>query len=455
MRLKRFLPITIRGQITLIIVMALIVVGVVGRALEQWAENAAPDIEDIATRVDMVAELLKTSAPDTREAILSSSRAAGWHFSLEPFSVSETFTGPSEFEGALGLVIDSLFPTDNTPPPPVGGWRTFWNGERVIATKVDNGTLLILSGFPDTILNSSILNEGPYYSVAIFVLIAFFFIFAIRVITEPIKRISEAATHSDIANSAEIFEERGPVEIVALAHALNAMRSRIRVMVESRTRMLRGIGHDLRTPLTRLRLRAERMEDGPVREGLLSDVMRIDSLLKEVLKYLRDDYATEPIQRADVASLLQTVCAEFSDVGFQVRFEGPNRMIIDCKPLAIMRAVTNLCDNSVKFATEVIVGLRNGKAGCEIVVTDNGPGIPEHLRTRVFEPFFKGDDARTQGQEGFGLGLSIVADIVHAHHGTVSLAGNAPSGLIFQILIPSHVDTMTTIEAKRLSLDVK
>jgi signal transduction histidine kinase len=447
MRLKRFLPMTIRGQITLIIVMALIVVGAVGRVLEQWAEDAAPDIEDVVTRVDMVAEILKSAPPGAREAIVSSSRAAGWNFSLEPFSVSKSFTGPSEFEGGLSLIVDSIFPIDNLPPP-VGGWRTFWNGERVIAAKVDDSTLLILSGFPDTILNTSVLNEGPYLFVAILVLVAFFFVFAIRVITEPIKRISEAATHSDIENSAEIFEERGPVEIVALAHALNAMRSRIRVMVETRTRMLRGIGHDLRTPLTRLRLRADRMEDGPVREGLLSDVMRIDSLLNEVLKYLRDDYATEPIQRADIASLLQTVCAEFSDVGFPVRFEGPNRMIIDCKPLAIMRAVTNLCDNSVKFATEVIVGLRNSGAGCEIVVTDNGPGIPEHLRTRVFEPFFKGDDARPQGQEGFGLGLSIVADIVHAHHGTVTLAANAPSGLIFQIFIPSHIATRPPLEVK-------
>lgn len=454
MRPTCFLPITIRGQITLIIIMALLVVSVVGRVLEQWARNAAPDMEDIAARVEVMTELLKNSTPDTREEILSSSRAAGWHFSLEPFSVSETFTGPSEPEVALAAAIDWLFPVDHILSP-VGGWRTFWNGERVIASKIDDATLLILSGFPDTILNSSILNEGPYYSVAIVVLIGFFFVFAIRVITEPIKRISEAATHSDISNSTEIFEERGSVEIVALAHALNAMRSRIRVMVESRTRMLRGIGHDLRTPLTRLRLRADRMEDGPVREGLLSDVMRIDSLLNEVLKYLREDYATEPIQRADVASLLQTVCAEFSDVGFRVRFEGPNRMIIDCKPLAIMRAVTNLCDNSVKFATDVIVSLRNGKAGCEIRVSDNGPGIPEHLRTRVFEPFFKGDDARTQGQEGFGLGLSIVADIVHAHHGTVSLADNVPRGLIFQILIPSHVHTQAAVEAKRPSLAVK
>lgn len=452
MRLKRFLPNTIRGQITLIIIVALIVVTLVGRALEQWARDVAPDMEDVITRVDTMAELLKASPPDTREAIFSASRAAGWNFSLEPFSVSESFTGPSEPEGALAMAIDLLFPADNLRPP-VGGWRTFWNGERVIAAKVDDDTLLILSGFPDTILNSAILNEGPYYSVAIVVLIAFFFIFAIRVITEPIKRISEAAMHADIANSSEIFEERGPVEIVALAHALNAMRSRIRVMVESRTRMLRGIGHDLRTPLTRLRLRADRMEDGPGRDGLLSDIMRIDGLLNEVLKYLRDDYATEPIQRADVASLLQTVCAEFSDVGFPVRFEGPNRMVIDCKPMAIMRAVTNLCDNSVKFATDVTVSLKNDKAGCEIRVTDNGPGIPEHLRERVFEPFFKGDEARShgdapEGKEDFGLGLSIVADIVHAHRGAISLSDNAPSGLIFQILIPTHCGNRTTSEAK-------
>ena len=447
MRFKRFLPKTIRGQITLIIVLALIVVGAVGRVLEQFARNAAPDMEDIAMRVETMAELLKNSTPATREAILKSSRAADWHFSLEPYSVSETFTGPSESEEALAMAIDWLFPTDHILAP-VGGWRTFWNGERVIASKIDDDTLLILSGFPDTILNSSILNEGPYYSVAIIVLIAFFFIFAIRVITEPIKRIAETATHSDISNSTEIFEERGSVEIVALARALNAMRSRIQIMVEARTRMLRGIGHDLRTPLTRLRLRADRMEEGPVREGLLSDVMRIDRLLNEVLKYLREDYASEPIQRADVASLLQTVCAEFSDVGFPVRFDGPNRMIIDCKPLAIMRAVTNLCDNSVKFATEVIVSVRNGKAGCEIYVADNGPGIPEHLRTRVFEPFFKGDDARSQEQEGFGLGLSIVADIVHAHHGTVTLAENAPSGLTFQIRIPSRILTASSIETK-------
>ncbi|WP_137158163.1 ATP-binding protein [Rhizobium sp. FKL33] len=439
MRLKRLLPATIRGQITLIIVMALLVVGIVGRALEQWAGDAAPDIEEIATRVDMVAELLKTASPGARETILASSRAAGWRFSLEPVSVSESFTGPPELDGVLIVIIDSIFPTDNTPPPPVGGWRTFWRGERVIAAKVDSATLLILSGFPDTILNSAVVNEAPYYSVAILVLIAFFFLFAIRVITEPIKRISEAATHSDIANSAEIFEERGPTEIVALAHALNVMRSRIQLMVGTRTRMLRGISHDLRTPLTRLRLRAERMEEGPVREGLLSDIIRIDGLLNEVLKYLRDDYASEPIQRADVASLLQTTCAEFADVGYQVRFEGPNRMIIDCKPLAIMRAVTNLCDNSVKFATEVIVSLQEYKTGCEIAVTDNGPGIPEHLRTQVFEPFFKGDDARGQGQEGFGLGLSIVADIVHAHHGALSLTSNAPNGLVFKIFIPGPV----------------
>jgi signal transduction histidine kinase len=439
MRLKRLIPATIRGQITIIIILALLVVIVAGRALEQWADNAAPDLESIADRVNTIAELLKAADPDERAAILSTSSRVGWQLSLEPFSVSEDFTGPPKLEGSLGVLVDWLFPTDNVRPP-VGGWRTFWKGERVIASKVNDTTLLILSGFPDAILTSSIVSQGSYYSVAIIVLIVFFFIFAIRVITEPIKRISEAANDSNIASSAKIFKERGSVEIIALAHALNGMRSRIRVMVESRTRMLRGIGHDLRTPLTRLRLRAERMEEGPLREGLLSDVVRIDSLLAESLKYLRDDYATELMQRVDIASILQTVCNEFSDVGYQIHFDGPIRLIVNCRPLAIMRAVTNLCDNSVKFGTKVFVRLRETKAGCEIHVADNGPGIAAHLRTRVFEPFFKGDSARVEGQEGFGLGLSIVADIVHAHHGIITLMDNEPSGLAVKIHFPTIVN---------------
>jgi signal transduction histidine kinase len=301
---------------------------------------------------------------------------------------------------------------------------------------VDDSTLLVLAGFPSSILTSSSLSQGSYYIVAIIVLLVFFFIFAIRAITEPIQRIAEAANDSDVANSSHIFEERGSIEIIALSRALNGMRSRIRVMVESRTRMLRGIGHDLRTPLTRLRLRTERMEEGALRDGLLSDIMRIDGLLAESLNYLRDEYAIEPFERADVASILQTVCDDFTDVGFNVCYSGPDRMIVTCKSSAMMRAINNLCDNGVKFGNAVTVRLAGTELGYNIIVADNGPGIEPQLQTRVFEPFFKIDNARHKENVGFGLGLSIVADIVHSHRGTITLSQNNPTGLKAAIFIP-------------------
>ena len=435
--LRRVIPTTIRGQITVIIIAALLIVIVAGRALERWSKSdlRAPDIESISESLAMIAGQLRYASPAERELILAYSRRAGWNVALEPISISQRFTGSSNLENPLGRLVDWLFPPDDVRPP-VGGWRTFLNGERVVAWEVDDRTLVVLSGFPNAILTSSSLSQGSYYIVAVIVLIAFFFVFAIRAITEPIQRIAEAANDSDIANSSHIFEERGSIEIIALSRALNGMRSRIRVMVESRTRMLRGIGHDLRTPLTRLRLRAERMEEGAERDGLLSDIVRIDTLLAESLHYLRDEYAVEPFERTDLASILQTVCDEFTDVGFDVRYSGPDRIIATCKPLAIMRAITNLCDNGVKFGTSVEVRLTRSEAGYDIIVSDDGPGIDPLLQTRVFEPFFKIDDARQKENVGFGLGLSIVADIVHSHRGTIELSQNRPKGLKIAIFLP-------------------
>lgn len=442
--MNRLVPRTIRGQITFVIVAALLTVIAAGRTLERWAQRdaGAPNMETITERVNAIARLVRFSSPQERDVILASAARSGWDLSIEPASVSERFTGSPEIVGVVASVVEWLFPTDGATPP-VGGWRTFLDGERVIASKIDDTTLLILSGTPEAILTSATLSQASYYIVAIIVLVLFFFLFAIKTITEPIRRISEAANQADIANGTRIFSEKGSVEIVALSQALNGMRSRIRVMVESRTRMLRGIGHDLRTPLTRLRLRIERLEDGPVRDALLSDVVRIDRLLAESLNYIKDDYAIEPVEKTDIVSILQTVCDEFSDVGYDARYHGPDRMIVHCKPLAMMRAVTNLCDNSVKFADHVVVRLTETKTGYEITVADDGPGIPSELRGRVLEPFFKVDQARVEGKAGFGLGLSIVADIVQAHHGQMELSDTKPNGLTVTIISPKMLALAT------------
>ena len=177
------------------------------------------------------------------------------------------------------------------------------------------------------------------------------------------------------------------------------------------------------------------MDEGSVRTALLSDVNRVDKLLAQSLNYLRDDYATEPVERVDVASILETVCCDFADVGFAVRYIGPSKLIANCRPLSISRAVTNLCDNAVKFASTVEVQLCEREGGFAITVTDDGPGIPPALRERVFEPFFKIDSARAEGKAGFGLGLSIVSDIARSHRGSVELLTRRPHGLIARMMV--------------------
>lgn len=443
-RLGPFAPKTIRGQIMFTIVLALMTVITGGRWLEHWSKKDYEIVETshLAERINTVAGLLREASNDEREAIVLYARRSGLEVSLEPISIASRFKHSSSSGTIIGAFAESLFPNDGVYPPPFGGWRVYLDDRRILAAQVDNRTILVFAGISDSIFVSSILGEGSYYLVAIVVLIGFFSIFAIWAITEPISRISAAANDADIANSSQIFEEKGSFEIVALARALNGMRSRIRLMVDSRTRMLQGIGHDVRTPLTRLRLRTERMEESALREALLTDILRIDSLLAESLSYLRDEYATEVFQRVDIASILQTVCSEFADIGLAVTYDGPNKLIVNCKPLAMTRVITNLCDNGVKFGKIVVVHLQAESNQFVIFISDDGPGISAEMRVRVFEPFFKVDVARGQGKSGFGLGLSIVADIVQAHRGEIELLDNNPHGLIAKMSIPSNLQSV-------------
>ncbi|TDK31750.1 HAMP domain-containing protein [Rhizobium deserti] len=428
---------TIQGQITAIILVCLLIVIVAGSTLERWVNSDynGPDLEGISDRLSAVTSVLSAASPSERDAIVAVANRGSWRLSLQPISYAEQFKASSPDEAFLTLAVDWLFPPDNGTVP-FGGWRTFVGTERVMAAKVDAQTLLVLTRMPPSFLRGDALSFGSNYLVALVTLIILFSVFAVWAITRPLRRIASAAMKADISLGPAPFEERGSVEIVALARALNGMQRRISTMVEARTRMLRGISHDLRTPLTRLRLRAERVKEDEVREGLLADVERIDHLLKESLDYLRDNHQREEAQRADLASLLQTVCDEFADMGHDVTYQGPSRLVAEFRPLALTRAVTNLCENAVKFGTKVEVTLSEGMGQAVVEVADDGPGIPDQYRNRVLEPFFKLDAARRDADAGFGLGLSIVSEIVEAHHGALELLDRQPKGLIARLTIP-------------------
>jgi signal transduction histidine kinase len=267
-------------------------------------------------------------------------------------------------------------------------------------------------------------------------------VYAVRWIIAPLSSVVAAAqSFGRSVDDSRIVGRRGPREIAQVADALDDMRTRIRALLDDRTRMLVAISHDLRTPLTRLRLRAEQVPDPALREGMLREVVQVTRMLDETLDYLRGDVGLEPMSRIDLPSVLQTICAEFADVGHAVAYEGPMHLAWTCRPNVLMRAISNVVDNGVKHGATVAVALRATEDGAvEIDVADDGPGIPSSLREKVFDPFFKGDAARSMAnRSGFGLGLSIARTIVEGHGGEIELLDRVPRGLIVRLSLPTQV----------------
>ncbi|MGY3034452.1 signal transduction histidine kinase [Bradyrhizobium sp. USDA 4354] len=254
-------------------------------------------------------------------------------------------------------------------------------------------------------------------------------IWAGRALSSPLSAFARAAENFSLNRSSPPLPESGPEEIRSAARALNRMRERITALMNDRTRMLAAISHDLRTPITRLRLRSEYIEDQAQRAQTVHDLDQMQSMLESVLALLRSESPAKPTL-VDVAALLEMVCEQFSDCGHAVSYSGPDRAAFVLRPDEIIRAVTNLVQNATRFGTDVEVALLISGDQLVIDVSDNGPGIPDERKAAMLEPFVRGEDARTMDETaGFGLGLSIAQAIVTAHDGTLQLLDNEPNGL--------------------------
>jgi signal transduction histidine kinase len=262
-------------------------------------------------------------------------------------------------------------------------------------------------------------------------------IWAARSLTAPLTRFADAAEHFTVGRADAPLSEEGPAEIRRAAIALNELRTRIRQLVEDRTQMLASIGHDLRTPITRLRLRAEEIEPTPLRFKTIRDLETMQSMVQSALSFLRDQVNSGRRMRADLPSLVQTVCDNFSDAEREVTFVGASHLKIDCDPEQITRALGNLIDNGLKFGTSVRVTLlKDGNDRVAIEVRDDGPGIPDCEKQRALEPFYRGDAARGLNDiDSFGLGLSIAQSIAKSHGGTVELLDAKPQGLLVRLIL--------------------
>jgi signal transduction histidine kinase len=258
----------------------------------------------------------------------------------------------------------------------------------------------------------------------------------------PVRTLAEAAERlgRDVVN-APALPEKGPSEIVMAAAAFNTMAARIRRFVEDRTFLLTAIGHDLRTPITRLKLRAEYMEDDEQREKMLADLDEMESMVAATLAFGRDITTTEPVARIDLAQLLRTILDEAADGDPEhagaMGYSGPEHLTINARPLAAKRAITNLIGNALKYGDAVRVNLRPPVKGIvQFDIEDDGPGIDPAFVETVFEPFRRLETSRNRETGGSGLGLSIARNILRAHGGDILLRNLPGKGLRASVTLP-------------------
>jgi signal transduction histidine kinase len=259
---------------------------------------------------------------------------------------------------------------------------------------------------------------------------------AARSITRPLSDLAQAADSlGRDSHPVPQLEERGARELRDAARAFNTMQDRLHRYLDSRSRVLAAMSHDLKTPLTRLRLQVESLDNPPMQARIGRELDEMESMVREALALFRGMDDGEPTAAIDVGELLAQMRDEFRDMGATVTVAGNALRPFTGKPQALKRCLTNLIANAVKFGGRADVHIEDG-ADLLIHVRDQGPGIPEEELERVFEPFYRLETSRNRDSGGTGLGLSIARDIAQAHGGSLRLANLATGGLEATLRLP-------------------
>ncbi len=266
-------------------------------------------------------------------------------------------------------------------------------------------------------------------------------LWAVRRLTAPVRTLARAAEALGRDVNAPPLPEDGPTEVATAAAAFNLMAARIRRFVQDRTFMLTAIGHDLRTPITRLKLRAEFMEDEEMRRKMLVDLDELEAMVAATLAFGRDVTIDEPVTTVDLTELARTVLDEAADarpdLAEGITYAGPDHLPFRGRPVALKRALTNLVMNALNYGGSALITLTPPLAGMlTLLVEDNGPGIPLGELDRVFQPFHRVEASRNNETGGMGLGLPIARNIMRAHGGDVSLSNRPLGGARATVTLP-------------------
>lgn len=259
---------------------------------------------------------------------------------------------------------------------------------------------------------------------------------AVRALTRPLTVLASAAAELGRDIHRPPLVETGPLEVQRAAHAFNTMQERLIRYLEDRNRILAAVSHDLKTPITRLRLRAELLEDSPLREKFQADLDDMQRMAQASLDFLRSGEESETVAPVDINALLDCLREDAEDAGYEVRMIGAARQPLRCRILAMKRCLTNLVDNALKYGQGAEIQVVDQPDRLTLTIRDHGPGIPNAELERVFEPFYRLENSRNRDTGGTGLGLSIARNIARAHGGELTLRNHLAGGLEAVLEVP-------------------
>jgi two-component system osmolarity sensor histidine kinase EnvZ len=431
--IKKILPKTLFGRSLLIIVMPLILLQLISAFIfyeRHWSWVSRQLTNSAVSEITTIIELWR-EAPDaeTRNHILD--------------------VGRRNFD--LSIVFEPGAIISNTAHPIVGSDSNFTNAlyqrlHRPLAILGDTrGNLSMDLQFPDGIMHVAAspkrLFTSTTYIFVLWMVGSSMILFGVAMIfmrnqVRPIRRLARAADALGKGREVPPFKLAGAIEVRQAAHAFNIMRERIHRQMSQRTEFLAGVSHDLRTPLTRMKLELAMLK-GNGAEELKSDVLEMESMVEGYLAFARGD-ETEATIDADLGELVDEVSAQARRAGatVAVKIDKSGELMLPMRRAAMKRALSNLVANATTYGKRAEITARRVGGNVELTVDDDGPGIPAEKREDVFRPFFRLEESRNRETGGVGLGLSIARDVIHGHGGSIALEDSPLGGLRVRLRLP-------------------
>ena len=432
--IKRALPRGLLGRSLLIIIVPLVILQVVSGIVfydRHWANVSRHRADALAGDVAIIMELLREKGRITREESLfdMAHRALDLtvRYEKEGILTNELVAPRGNLEKTLSRSLQQIvqrpFLIDsNTQPQRV-----------LIAIQVPKG-ILYVSANAERLISSTTKIFIMWMIGTSLILFGVATIF-MRNQVSPLRRLASAADNFGKGRDTPNFSPSGASEVRQAASAFMSMRDRIQRQIQQRTEMLAGVSHDLRTPLTRMKLQLAMLKDVTEIEELNSDVAAMENMIEGYLNFARGEGSEQPIP-TDAKILISEVIHDAKRKSITISFVMSETVNLPLAPNAIKRLLTNLIDNAARHGECVLVTAQRNGSVLELIVEDDGPGIPEHMREEVFRPFFRLDESRNVATGGTGLGLSIARDIVQSHGGDIRLNNSVLGGLKAIISLP-------------------